>query len=132
MAEDFIRYDVLVQDALRGVVRKVLREVAESGLPANHHFYIAFDTQATGVRISSRLRQQYPEEMTIVLQHQFWDLNVTEHAFEAGLSFGGVPERRIRAGSRTIALTNGAKSPRPNWRKMFCCPSISGAVSTFS
>lgn len=95
MAEDFIRYDVLVQDALRGVVRKVLREVAESGLPANHHFYIAFDTQSTGVRISSRLRQQYPEEMTIVLQHQFWDLNVTEHAFEAGLSFGGVPERLL-------------------------------------
>jgi hypothetical protein len=95
MAEDFIRYDVLVQDALRGVVRKVLREVAESGLPGNHHFYIAFDTRAAGVRISSRLRQQYPEEMTIVLQHQFWDLNVTEHAFEAGLSFGGVPERLL-------------------------------------
>ena len=95
MAEDFIRYDVLVQDALRGVVRKVLREVAESGLPGNHHFYIAFDTQSTGVRISSRLREQYPEEMTIVLQHQFWDLNLTEHAFEVGLSFGGVPERLL-------------------------------------
>lgn len=95
MAEDFIRYDVLVQDALRGVVRKVLKEVAESGLPGNHHFYIAFDTQSTGVRMSSRLREQYPEEMTVVLQHQFWDLNVTEHAFEVGLSFGGVPERLL-------------------------------------
>jgi len=95
MAEDFIRYDVLVQDALRGVVRKVLKEVGESGLPGNHHFYIAFDTQSTGVRMSSRLREQYPEEMTVVMQHQFWDLNITEHAFEVGLSFGGVPERLL-------------------------------------
>ena len=95
MADDLIRYDVLVQDALRGVVRKVLREVADSDLPGEHHFYIAFDTTAPGVRMSSRLRQQHPEEMTVVLQHQFWDLSVTEHAFEVGLSFGGVPERLL-------------------------------------
>ncbi|MEM8552369.1 MAG: ClpXP protease specificity-enhancing factor SspB [Pseudomonadota bacterium] len=95
MADDLIRYDVLVQDALRGVVRKVLREVADGGLPGEHHFYIAFDTTASGVRMSSRLRQQHPEEMTIVLQHQFWDLSVTEHTFEVGLSFGGVPERLL-------------------------------------
>lgn len=95
MADDLIRYDVLVQDALRGVVRKVLREVAEGGLPGEHHFYIAFDTTAPGVRMSSRLRQQHPEEMTIVLQHQFWDLAVSDHGFEVGLSFGGVPERLL-------------------------------------
>lgn len=95
MADDLIRYDVLVQDALRTVVRKVLREVADGGLPGEHHFYIAFDTTAPGVRLSSRLRQQHPEEMTIVLQHQFWDLAVTDHAFEVGLSFGGVPERLL-------------------------------------
>lgn len=95
MADDLIRYDVLVQDALRGVVRTVMREVAESGLPGEHHFYIAFDTTAPGVRISSRLRQQHPEEMTIVLQHQFWDLSVSDHGFEVGLSFGGVPERLL-------------------------------------
>lgn len=95
MADDLIRYDVLVQDALRGVVRKVLREVADSDLPGEHHFYIAFDTTAPGVRMSSRLRQQHPEEMTVVLQHQFWDLSVTDHAFEVGLSFGGVPERLL-------------------------------------
>lgn len=95
MADDLIRYDVLVQDALRGVVRKVMREVAEGGLPGEHHFYIAFDTTAPGVRMSSRLRQQHPEEMTIVLQHQFWDLAVSDHAFEVGLSFGGVPERLL-------------------------------------
>ncbi|GAB5377740.1 MAG: SspB family protein [Acuticoccus sp.] len=95
MADDLIRYDVLVQDALRGVVRKVLREVADSDLPGEHHFYIAFDTTAPGVRMSSRLRQQHPEEMTVVLQHQFWDLSVTDHTFEVGLSFGGVPERLL-------------------------------------
>jgi hypothetical protein len=95
MAQDQIRYDVLVQDALRGVVRKVLSEVARTGLPGEHHFYIAFDTRAPGVRISSRLRERYPEEMTIVIQHQYWDLQVTEHAFEVGLSFSGVPERLL-------------------------------------
>jgi hypothetical protein len=95
MAEDLIRYDILAQDALRGVVRKVLSEVSRTGLPGEHHFFISFMTRAPGVRISSRLLQQYPEEMTIVLQHQFWDLTVTEHAFEVGLSFSGVPERLL-------------------------------------
>lgn len=93
MAEDLIRYDIVIQDALRGAVRKILTEVARIGLPGEHHFYIAFDTNAPGVRISSRLHERYPKEMTVVLQHQFWDLNVTEHAFEVGLSFGGIPEK---------------------------------------
>ncbi len=95
MAEDLIRYDILAQDALRGVVRKVLSEVSRTGLPGEHHFFVSFMTRAPGVRISSRVLQQYPEEMTIVLQHQFWDLTVTEHAFEVGLSFNGVPERLL-------------------------------------
>jgi hypothetical protein len=95
MAEDLIRYDILAQDALRGVVRKVLSEVSRTGLPGEHHFYINFLTRAPGVRVSSRLLSQYPDEMTIVLQHQFWDLQVTEHAFEVGLSFNGVPERLL-------------------------------------
>jgi hypothetical protein len=95
MAEDLIRYDILAQDALRGVVRKVLSEVARTGLPGEHHFFISFATQAPGVRVSSRLLAQYPEEMTIVLQHQYWDLTVTEHAFEVGLSFNNVPERLL-------------------------------------
>ena len=95
MPEDLIRYDILAQDALRGVVRKVLAEVAKTGLPGDHHFYITFETRAPGVRISSRMLAQYPEEMTVVLQHQFWDLSVTEQAFEVGLSFGGVPERLL-------------------------------------
>jgi hypothetical protein len=95
MAEDLIRYDVLAQEALRGLVRKVLAEVAQAGLPGEHHFFITFDTRHPGVRISSRLKEQYPEEMTVVLQHQFWDLAVNDSAFEVGLSFKGIPERLI-------------------------------------
>ncbi len=93
MAVDHIRYDILAQDALRGVVRRVLIDAAKDGLPGEHHFYISFDTRAEGVRLSPRMRAQYPEEMTVVLQHQFWDLEVTEIGFEVGVSFGGVPER---------------------------------------
>jgi uncharacterized protein len=93
MAEDLIRYDILAQDALRGVVRKVLSEVARTGLPGEHHFFVSFATTAPGVRVSTRLLAQYPEEMTIVLQHQYWDMVVTEHALEVGLSFNGIPER---------------------------------------
>ena len=93
MTIDHIRYDILTQDALRGVVRTVLEDAARNGLPGEHHFYVAFDTRADGVKLSQRMRAQYPEEMTVVLQHQFWDLVVTEDHFEVGLSFGGVPER---------------------------------------
>ena len=93
MSVDLIRYDLLVQDALRAVVRRVLTDVARDGLPGDHHLYISFDTRAPGVRLSPRLKEKYPEEMTIVLQHQFWDLIVTETFFEVGLSFNGIPER---------------------------------------
>ena len=93
MATDHIRYDILAQEALRGVVRTVLADVAEKGLPGEHHFKITFATGAPGVRLSERMRAQYPETMTIVLQHQFWDLIAGDDAFEVGLSFGGVPER---------------------------------------
>jgi uncharacterized protein len=93
MAVDHIRYDVLAQQALRGVVRTVLADAAKNGLPGEHHFKITFTTGAPGVRLSDRMRAQYPDAMTIVLQHQFWDLAVTDDAFEVGLSFGGVTER---------------------------------------
>lgn len=95
MAEDLIRYDVLLQDALRGVVHRVLSEVQKTGLPGEHHFFIQFNTTAPGVRISSRLKEQYPEEMTIVIQHQYWELQVFETYFEVGLSFGSVPEKLV-------------------------------------
>jgi hypothetical protein len=90
---DQIRYDLLTQQALRGVVRTVLTDTAKKGLPGDHHFYISFDTRAEGVRLSDRLRAQYPDEMTIILQHQFWDLKVGDEEFEVGLSFGGIPEK---------------------------------------
>lgn len=93
MAEDHIRYDILAQEALRGVMRKVLAEVARTGLPGNHHFFITFLTGAPGVRVSPRLRERYPEQMTIVVQFQYWDLKVTDTGFEIGLSFSDVPER---------------------------------------
>jgi hypothetical protein len=93
MAVDHIRYDLLAQEALRGVVRTVLSDAAKNGLPGDHHFFVTFDTCAEGVRLSQRMRAQYPKEMTIILQHQFWDLAVSEDSFEVGLSFGGVPER---------------------------------------
>ncbi len=93
MAEDQIRYDILAQEALRGVMRKVLAEVARTGLPGNHHFFITFMTGAPGVRISSRLRERYPEQMTIVIQFQYWDLKVTDTVFEVGLSFSDIPEK---------------------------------------
>ena len=93
MPDPAIRYDLLAQQALRGVVRTVLADVAKKGLPGEHHFKITFNTTAPGVRLSDRLRAQYPEAMTIILQHQFWDLAVNERAFEVGLSFGGISER---------------------------------------
>jgi len=95
MGQDLIRYDVLAQDALRGVIRKVLSEVVKTGLPGDHHFFITFLTSAPGVRLSSRLREKYPELMTIVVQHQYWDLSVNETAFEVGLSFSDIPERLL-------------------------------------
>lgn len=95
MATDHIRYDVLARDALRGVLRRVLSDAAEHGLPGEHHFFITFLSTADGVKLSPRLLAQYPEEMTIILQHQFWDLVVTEDRFEVGLSFGGIPERLV-------------------------------------
>jgi uncharacterized protein len=95
MSVDHIRYDLLTQEALRSVLRRVLQDAALSGLPGDHHFYISFNTGAPGVRLSKRLRAQYPEEMTIVLQHQFRNLTVNEQAFEVGLSFSGVNEHLV-------------------------------------
>jgi uncharacterized protein len=93
MPVDHIRYDLLTQEALRGVIRTVLTDAAVKGLPGDHHFFITFDTHAEGVRISARLKASYPDEMTIVLQHQFWDLQVGDDDFEVGLAFNAVPER---------------------------------------
>ncbi|MEO1198195.1 MAG: ClpXP protease specificity-enhancing factor SspB [Pseudomonadota bacterium] len=93
MTKDLIRYDLLAQEALRGLVRRVLSDAEEQGLPGEHHFYIKFATDAPGVLLSPRMREQYPEEMTIVLQHQFWDLEVERERFSVTLSFNAIPER---------------------------------------
>jgi hypothetical protein len=95
MAEDLMRYDLLAQEALRGVVRASLRKIVKSGLPGDHHFYIAFDTRYPGVRLSERLDTKYPREMTIVLQHQYWSLQVREDEFEVELSFDNIPEKLV-------------------------------------
>ncbi len=93
MSKDLIRYDLLAQDALRGLVRRVLSDAEAQGLPGEHHFYIKFATDAPGVLLSPRMREQYPDEMTIVLQHQFYDLEVEQDRFSVTLSFNSIPER---------------------------------------
>ena len=93
--QDLIRYDILAQEALRGVVRQVMQEAARAGLPGEHHFYISFATDHPGVRLSTRMREQYPNEMTIVVQHQYWDLKANDHGFEIGLSFNDIPENLL-------------------------------------
>ena len=95
MAAEPIDYDTLTQDALRSVVRTVLVQAAKSGLPGDHHFYISFDTSASGVVLSKRLKDKYPAEMTVVLQHRFWDLSVDDDGFEVKLTFDGIPERLV-------------------------------------
>ncbi len=94
-SESLLPYARWAEDALRAVVLDALGYAAEHGLPGEHHFYLTFRTDSPGVAIPGHLKARYPQEMTIVLQHQFWDLNVTEHTFEVGLSFSGIPERLL-------------------------------------
>ena len=95
MSGPVIRYDLLVQDALLGVVRKVLMDAAREGTPGDHHFYLTFKTQAPGVQLSTRMKAKYPEEITIVLQHQYWDLTVSDQQIEVSLSFNNIPEKLV-------------------------------------
>ncbi len=94
--ESLIPYDEIVQEALREVVGRVLHEVEKSGgLPGGHHFYITFNTRVPGVEIPRHLAERFPDEMTIVIQHRFWDLKVEDDQFSVGLSFGGVPSMLV-------------------------------------
>lgn len=95
MPEDLMRYDQLAQLALRGVVREALKRVEREGLPGEHHFYIAFNTRYPGVILSERTMERYPREMTIVLQHQYWNLKIHDTWFEVELSFDNIPEKLI-------------------------------------
>ena len=92
MTQDLIHYDVLTQQALRGLIQKALALVEKEGLPGDHHFYITFSTGFKGVDIGDDLLQRYPDDMTIVLEHQFWDLKTEGEAFEVTLKFGSVPK----------------------------------------
>jgi uncharacterized protein len=93
MTKDILRYDRMVETALRSVVRDALSHAARHGLPGSHHFYITFRTGDAGVELPDFLRARFPQEMTIVLEHQFWDLSVTDEAFAVTLSFQNRPER---------------------------------------
>ncbi|WP_308220073.1 SspB family protein [Nisaea acidiphila] len=93
--EEPFQYDMMVDEALRGVVRRALRQVAQHGLPGNHHFYITFKTRGDGVSIPPYLLEKYVDEMTIVLQFQFWDLEIEEEFFSVSLSFNDVRERLV-------------------------------------
>ena len=126
MTQDMIRYDILAQDALRGVIRKVLGEVMRAGLPGNHHFFITFVTGAPGVRISSRLREKYPEQMTIVMQHQYWDLDVSETGFEVTLSFSDISEKLVVP----YAAIRGFYDPSVNFELEFEVRSASAETAT--
>jgi hypothetical protein len=95
MADDGFKYELMVENALRQVVREALNRAADRGLPGQHHFYITFRTDRPDVTLPERLRQQYPKEMTIVLQHQFWGLEVERDQFAVTLSFGGQQERLV-------------------------------------
>lgn len=95
MAEDLFRYDLMVENALRGVVRDALRRALEHGLPGNHHFYLTFKTRAPGVEIPPYLIERYPDEMTIVLQYQYWNLEIEDRRFSVMLSFNDVRERLV-------------------------------------
>jgi len=85
--DSLIPYDEIVQEALRAVVGRVLGQIGSSGLPGEHHFYITFKTRAPGVDIPDHLMEKFPDEMTIVLQNRFWDLEVNDDGFQVGLSF---------------------------------------------
>ncbi len=106
--ESLLPYEDWTEAAMRGVVVRALSAAAEGGLPGEHHFYVTFRTDHPGVVIPPRLRAQYPQEMTIVLQHQFWDLRVDEEArrFSVGLSFGGVPSTLVVPLGAVIAFAD--------------------------
>ena len=106
--ESLIPYDDVVQEALRAVVGRVLGDVARDGLPGDHHFYITFKTQAPGVAIPQHLHERFPDEMTIVLQHKYWDLKVKEEHFEVGLSFSQIPSHLFIPYSAITAFVDPA------------------------
>ena len=116
IADSLIPYDEIVQTALRSVVRRVLERIdAEGGLPGAHHFYIAFRTHYPGVEMPKHLLERYPDEMTIVIQHRYWDLGITDQGFTIGLSFNQVPAKL----TIPYAAINGFVDPAVNFALQF-------------
>ncbi|MGN5376050.1 SspB family protein [Sphingomonas hankookensis] len=116
VADSLIPYDEIVQEALRAVVGRVLGQVSATGaLPGEHHFYITFKTQAPAVDIPKRLIERFPDEMTIVIQHRFWDLSVDAERFSVGLSFGGIPSTLVIP----YAAITGFHDPAVNFELRF-------------
>lgn len=118
MAQDLYQYETMVENALRGVVRDALKRAAREGLRGEHHFFIGFDTRVPGVILPDHLQAKYPEEMTIVLQHQFWDLGVTEQGFSVTLSFQKQLERLVIP----FAAVRGFADPSVNFALEFTAP----------
>lgn len=121
-SKDWIGYQALLDNAQRSIIREALRHVARGGTMGNHHFLITFETHAPGVVLSDAMRERFPEQITIVLQHQFWNLKVEEDAFEVGLSFNKVPEmlrvpfdsiRQFADPSQNFGLNIGRPDARP-------------------
>jgi hypothetical protein len=107
-SDSLLPYDAWTEDALRLVAQRAIQFAAREGLPGTHHFYVTFRTIAPGVVIPPRLLAQYPQEMTIILQHQFWDLKVDDAGFSVGLSFGGIPTTLVVPFSALIAFADPA------------------------
>jgi uncharacterized protein len=125
MAQDLFQYEKMVERALRGVVRDALRRAGREGLRSAHHFYIVFATRMPGVTIPDQLRAKYPDEMAIVLQHQFWDLDVTEQGFSVTLSFQKQLERLVIP----FAAVRSFADPSVNFALEFADPEAKPAAS---
>ena len=120
MAQDLFQYDKMVERALRGVVRDALARLAQEGPRGAHHFYVGFATQAPGVVLPESLRSRYPEEMTIVLQHQFWDLEIGEDAFSVSLSF----QKQLERLTIPFAAIRSFADPSVNFALEFAGPPV--------
>jgi uncharacterized protein len=118
MAQDLFHYEKMVESALRGVVRDALKQAARDGLKSAHHFYIGFATRLPGVVIPEQLQARYPEEMTIVLQHQFWDLEVAEDGFAVTLSF----QKQLERLEIPFAAVRSFADPSVNFALEFAVP----------
>ena len=124
--DSLIPYDEIVQEALRSVVRRVLSDIeAAGGLPGAHHFYIAFKTRHPGVEIPKHLMERYPDEMTIVVQHRYWDLAVGDDQFQIGLSFNQVPAKLIVP----YAAVVGFVDPAVNFALQFQARDMEGVAA---